>query len=158
MYSHPFEASLEIEETQALEEATGLLKRQRIAVLATSDLGHPHTTLIVFASGEDLRTLVFFIDREHQTYRNLKSDGRVSLMIDSRIGADDVWGVEAWRINGVAWELKMGLERDRLRERYLGKNPDMASFTGENTTAMFKVTVDAARYIRNFSESFDVGI
>ncbi len=158
MYSHPFEAPLEIEETQALEEATELLKRQRIAVLATSDLGHPHTTLIVFASGEDLRTLVFFIDREYQTYRNLKSDGRVSLMIDSRIGADDVWGVEALRINGVAWELKMGLERDRLRERYLDKNPDMASFTGENTTAMFKVTVDAARYIRNFSESFDVGI
>ncbi|MCC6159155.1 MAG: pyridoxamine 5'-phosphate oxidase family protein [Deltaproteobacteria bacterium] len=149
---------MEIDESQALEASARLLDRQRIAVLSTSDLGHPHTTLIVFASGEDLRTLVFFVDREHQTYRNLKADGRVSLMIDSRIGADDVWNVEALRINGVAWELKVGPERDRLRGRYLEKNPDMASFAAEITTAMFKVTVDAARYIRNFSESFDVGI
>lgn len=149
---------MEIDETQALEASALLLDRQRIAVLSTSDLGHPHTTLIVFASGEDLRTLVFFVDREHQTYRNLKADGRVSLMIDSRIGEEDLWSVEALRINGVAWELKLGPERDRLRERYREKNPDMATFAVENTTAMFKVTVDSARYIRNFSESFDVGI
>ncbi|MCL4234689.1 MAG: pyridoxamine 5'-phosphate oxidase family protein, partial [Deltaproteobacteria bacterium] len=130
---------MEIDETQALEASALLLDRQRIAVLSTSDLGHPHTTLIVFASGEDLRTLVFFVDREHQTYRNLKADGRVSLMIDSRIGEEDLWSVEALRINGVAWELKLGPERDRLRERYREKNPDMATFAVENTTAMFKV-------------------
>ncbi len=149
---------MEIDESQAIDASAKLLSGQRIAVLATSDTGHPHTTLIVFASGEDLRTLVFFLDREHQTYRNLKADGRVSLMIDARVGADDIWSVEALRINGVAWELKIGPERDRLRARYLEKNPDMEPFSGENTTAMFKVTVDAARYIRSFAESFDVGI
>ena len=133
------------------EDVGLLLDAHSLAVLASSDRGHPHAILIVYATTEDHDTFIFVIHRSTSTYANLKSDGRASLLIDSRENmAEAMTAVEGVSITGVAWEVKNGDEYDKLRDTYLSSNPMMESFVDDNETAIFKLKVSALGYIANY--------
>jgi heme iron utilization protein len=144
------------EEDLRRAEAAQLLKGQKIAVLASSNHGHPYSSMVAFTATEDLKTIVFFIRRDSQTYRNLKSDGRACLFTDSREKLDAGYEeVEGLRITGVAWEIKNEQEYKKLKKIHLEKHPGMAAFVEDANTAQFKLTVSSYRFVFRFNEAFD---
>lgn len=144
-------------EEQAFPASQRLLSDKSVAVLSSSDHGHPHSTLAFFAVSPDFRTVVFFIDRAHLTYRNVKADGRVCLLIDTRDEVfEDVDRWEALRVKGVAWEVKNGGEYDKLREWYLDRHPARREFVDDAGTSMFKVSIDSAHYVRGLDQSLEL--
>ncbi len=80
-----------------------LLYGQSLGILGTSDQGHPYTSLATYAELPSLSQIVFFTRRDRVKFRNLKSDSRVSMYIDSREkGERDPAAIEGISIVGVA--------------------------------------------------------
>lgn len=132
-----------------------LLTGQNLAVLGTSDQGHPYTSLVVYAELPGLDKIVFFTRRDRTKYSNLKSDSRISLYMDSREKvARDPASIEGLTVTGVAWQIKPGEEFDRLKELYISKNPHMAYFANDPESAMFRINVEYYKYVVNFDEAY----
>ncbi len=140
------------------EAVARLWETQQLAVLASSDHGHAYTTLIFYAVADDCKTVVFFIARGSNTYNNLKSDGRASLLIDTREKiAEGFAHVEVLRASGVAWEIKNDKETAKLRDIYRAKNQEMAVFANDPNSALFKLTVSSLNYVVNYEELYSLG-
>lgn len=76
-----------------------LLQTQSLGVLATSADGHPYTTLIGFAAGDNLAEIYFATHRSTRKFANLSHDERTTLLINNRsnqpVDFRDVFGVRA---------------------------------------------------------------
>lgn len=135
-----------------------LLAHQNLGVLGTSDSGHPYTSLVVYAELPTLARLVFFTRRDRTKYRNLKSDSRVSMYIDSREKWQrDPATVEGLSIIGVAWEIKRTSDEFlELKELYLEKNPHMEAFVNDSDSNLFRINVESYKYVVNFDEAYEL--
>ena len=144
---------------EIMSRISKLLASQNLCVLGTSDHGHPYTSLIVYAELPDLAHIVFFTRRDRRKYRNLKSDSRVSLYIDSREkGARDPATIEGISITGVAWEIKKSEEFEELRMLYEKKNPHMNHFADDPDSLMFRINIETIKYVVNFDEAYEMNI
>lgn len=136
-----------------------LLEEQNLGILGTSDQGHPYTSLVTYAELPTLTQIVFFTRRDRVKYRNLKSDSRVSMYIDSREkGERNPAAIEGISIIGVAWEIKKGEEFDELRDLYVRKNPHMTFFARDPESTMFRINVEVYKYVVNFDESYELKV
>lgn len=135
-----------------------LLAHQSLGVLGTSDSGHPYTSLVVYTELPNLARLVFFTRQDRTKYRNLKSDSRVSMYIDSREKLQrDPTSVEGLSIVGVAWEIKRTSDQfQELTELYLKKNPHMESFVKHSDASLFRINVETYKYVVNFDEAYEL--
>jgi len=136
-----------------------LLAGQHLAVLGTSDHGHPYTSLVVYSEFPSLNHIVFYTLRNRIKYRNLKNDSRVSLYIDSR----DRWQkdpstVEGLSITGVAWEVKRSEEFEEAKQVYLQKNPHMDFIASDGDASLFRINVETYKYVVNFEDSYELNI
>lgn len=136
-----------------------LLASQNLAVLGTSNHGHPYTSLVVYAELQDLSRIIFFTRRDRVKYRNLKSDSRVSLYIDSREKEQrDPSGIEGISLTGVSWEIKPGEEFNELRELYIRKNQHMDIFARDPESTLFRINIETIKYVVNFDEAYEINI
>lgn len=123
---------------------------QRFAVLSTHSSGQPYASLVAFAVGTDLGTLLFATTRATRKYANLSADHRVALLIDSRSNsATDISSAVAATATGVCHELS-GDEHEAALALYLQKHPQLESFVTAPTCALLQVDVGTYYVVDRF--------
>ncbi len=135
-----------------------LLRSQRLAVLATNRGGHPYSSLVAFASTDDLCSLLFATARATRKYENIKADRRVSLLVDNRANkAEDFRETVAVSIFGYAEEIKEE-ERNSCLPLYLGKHPYLEEFVNAPTCALFKVKITKFSVVTRFQNVIELQV
>ena len=109
------------EEAQIREILLELFSSQKLGVLGTHQAGQPYGSLVAFAATPDLKSLVFATTRATRKFANLRSDPRVSMVLDNRSNrvADFRKAVAATAL-GQAKETK-GKERKKFRQNVPGQ-------------------------------------
>ncbi len=132
-----------------------LTESQRFAVLSTHTSGQPYASLVAFAVGKDLGTLLFATTRATRKYANLSADHRVALLIDSRSNsATDVSNAVAATATGVCHELG-GDEYAAALALYLQKHPHLESFVTAPTCALLQVDVGTYYVVNRFQHAVE---
>jgi heme iron utilization protein len=136
------------------EDLHGLFTAQPLAVLSTSEDGQPYSSLIAFASTDDIRDLVFVTNRSTRKFTNLEHDPRVSLLIDDRSNeVSDFHAAMAVTATGRAREISdKEKERVRFLKLYLGKHPHLEEFALSPGCALVGVRVSRYTVVRQFQK------
>ena len=129
-----------------------LFSEQYFAVLATRTADQLHTTLVAFATTDDLKTIYVATPRATRKYTNLQHHPSVSLLVhNSSNMATDIRQAIAVTIAGTAEEVPM----DRLaaaQSVYLDKQPYMSGFVNSPNTALIEVTVKRYDVVAHFQD------
>ena len=143
------------EKQQIKKILSGLFTSQKLAVLGTHQEGQPYGSLVAFAATSDLRNLVFATTRATRKFANLRSDPRVSMVLDNRSNrvADFRKAVAATAL-GRAKEVR-GKERGKLSKMYLGKHPHLKEFVSSPTCALVKMRVEVYYVVWRFQNVFE---
>ena len=129
---------------------SNLMDKQKLAVVATHNQGQPYTSLVAFVASKDLRHIFFATPQTTRKYANMRSDSRVSLMIDSRSNKDlDFHQAMAVTAVGSAETLEKSLSNDFI-DRYLKMHPYLEDFIKSPTCAWIRVTIDHYYLVKNF--------
>ena len=127
-----------------------LFASQQLGVLATSDSGHPYTSLVAFVASADLHQLHFVTSRATRKYANLTGDQRVSMLINSSTNTDaDFHLAVAATVVGIAEE-PSGKQRQHALAGYLAKHPYLEEFASSPSCALICVRVHSYLLVRNF--------
>jgi nitroimidazol reductase NimA-like FMN-containing flavoprotein (pyridoxamine 5'-phosphate oxidase superfamily) len=130
-----------------------LLTAQPYAVLCTQSESQPYGSLVAFAVGDDLRTLVFSTPVATRKYRLLTECAHVALLIDSRsTSSEDMMGIEAVTVTGHAHVVPAGTEFDRWAELLSARHPHLAAFVRAESTALVRVEVVRFFHVCRFQE------
>jgi nitroimidazol reductase NimA-like FMN-containing flavoprotein (pyridoxamine 5'-phosphate oxidase superfamily) len=139
-------------QTQPREILGELLASQRFGVLATQEGGQPHLSLMAFAATADLRDLIFATRRPTRKYANLTADPRAALLVDNRTNqARDLEDALAATAVGRAEEVGAA-EKERLREIFLAKHPQLKSFLAAADCALMRLRVTSYHMVSRFQE------
>ena len=143
------------EKQQIKQILNELFISQKLAVLGTHQGGQPYGSLVAFAATSDLRNLVFATTRATRKFANLRSDPRVSMVLDNRSNrvADFRKAVAATAL-GRAREVR-GKERENLAEMYLAKHLHLKEFVGSPTCALVKMRVEVYYVVWRFQNVFE---
>jgi len=143
------------EKQQIKQILNELFIAQKLAVLGTHQGGQPYGSLVAFAATSDLKNLVFATTRATRKFANLRSDPRVSMVLDNRSNrvADFRKAVAATAL-GRAREVR-GKERENLAEMYLAKHPHLKEFVGSPTCALVKMRVEVYYVVWRFQNVFE---
>jgi nitroimidazol reductase NimA-like FMN-containing flavoprotein (pyridoxamine 5'-phosphate oxidase superfamily) len=140
------------------KEIRNLLDSQALAVLATTGRGAPYCTLVGFAFTKDLATLVFATMRDTRKFRNIETNGAVSLLVDSRANSTgDFKNAKALTVLGTATEA-VGRSRGSYQRLYLKRHPHLSDFIGSPNTALVIVTVHSYIIVQRFQEVRELDI
>jgi nitroimidazol reductase NimA-like FMN-containing flavoprotein (pyridoxamine 5'-phosphate oxidase superfamily) len=135
-----------------------LLGSQKLAVLATHRAGRPYTSLVAFASTEDLKQLIFATTRSTRKYVNLTQDSRVALLVDNRSNeASDIHAAAAVTVTGEADEVP-DEERTGLEHIYLAKHPHLKDFVSSPSCALIRVRADTYYLVRKFQHVLELHV
>ncbi|TVR04774.1 MAG: pyridoxamine 5'-phosphate oxidase family protein [Spirochaetaceae bacterium] len=128
-----------------------LMARQLYGVLATQgDDGAPHTSIISFVSADDLQSVIFITPRNTRKYRFLTARPSVALFVDNRRErADELMQVIGIEASGTARDL-IGSNRNRYRDLFLAKYPEMAEFADSEDSAFIHVAVSRYDVVDHF--------
>jgi len=140
------------------EDIEGLIRSQKLAVLATRGEEYPYGTLVGFAFSDDFGFLYFATSRDTRKFANIRRDPKVSLLIDSRSNSvDDFKDAGALTALGEAQEIR-GKERELHAGRYLRRHPHLGDFIGDPNTALVRVTVSRYILVRRFQEVMELDL
>jgi hypothetical protein len=127
-----------------------LFVSQRLAVLGSNKEGYPYLNLVAFAATEDLKHLFFCTTKPTRKYTNLKTDGRASLLIDSRSNDESDFH-EAVAVSAVGHVRDLfPEERDEFHSAYLSKHPYLEDFVKSPSCAHFIFDVASYYLVRTF--------
>lgn len=131
-----------------------LLSSQPLAVLSSDGDGQPYSSLVGFAATENLKHILFATLRQTRKYRNIESNPRVSLLVDSRSNSeDDFQSAMAVTILGTARECN---EEDEMLQIYLSRHPGLSSFVHSAGCALLCVDVTQYYLVRRFQEVVEI--
>ena len=138
--------------TVSVPERLRRLDRTRLhAVLATVSGKGPHASLVAFVLTKDGKGIVFATPTATAKYRNMKRNGRVSLLIDSRENSGkDYLGAEAMTIFGRAREIPEGSKWAELAMLFVSKHPELERFVASPTTAVMLVSIARCVHVGRF--------
>lgn len=127
---------------QLFSELEQLLAGQKFAVLATQSDMQPYCNFIACSRSGDLSAIFFATPRNTRKYLNLKKNGYVSLLLDSRSTAGpDCGALAAVTVIGRAVEIS-GSEEDVCRNRHIQAHPAFETFFRNPECALFRITVE----------------
>lgn len=127
------------------ERVTVLLKSQPLAVLATTDGGLPHASLVAFTSAPDLSRLFFLTKRKTRKFNNISNNPAVALLIDDRKNqGEDFTGALSVTALGAASEV-IPAERKILLPAMLIRHPELEDFAADPQTAFMVARI--TRYL-----------
>jgi len=133
-------------------EIEKLLRKERLAVIATQGSPYPYTTLVGFSFTKDLKCLFFATMRGTRKYRNILNNPHVSVLIDTRKNdIDDFKDAVALTILGRAAELEKA-DKKKYLTLYLKRFPHLKSFMEDPETALVEIQVDRYIFVRRFQE------
>ncbi len=133
-----------------------LLRRPRLAVLATQGDGEPYASLVAVVAAADGTRLWFASRRGTRKFANLLAGCRVALLFDNRRNrADDFVRAVTAMAAGKVSELA-GAARIKAVALLMQQHPALREFLADAQTALLEVQVERWRVIRNFEEAVDV--
>jgi len=139
-------------------ELKKLLQSQPLAVLATQNRGQPYTSLIAFASSDNLKSLYFATTRSTRKYANLTGDPRVAMLVDNRSNkASDFRWATAATATGTAKEVDPA-KKEKLLELYLAKHPHLWDFVHSPTCALCEIRVQTFFVVTRFQHVVEVRV
>jgi len=127
-----------------------LFNSQMLGVLATEQNSQPHTSLVAFASSNDLKHILFATSRKTRKFSNLKENPSVAILVDSRSHRDsDFHSAIAVTAYGKAYEEKKDNSNVNLKH-FLTKHPHLIDFVSKPTCALLKIKVEKYSIVSNF--------
>lgn len=137
----------------ALAKLRKIAARQLYAVLAVSAGGAPYVSLVAFALAADGRRLLFATPKETRKYRSLRSNPRVSLLVDTRTNTGrDYLGAESVTVEGRARTLRQGRRREEMAEVLRRRHPRLGLFLDSPATAVVLVEITQVVHAGRFQE------
>ena len=132
---------------QTVLNATGF------AVLATENVGQPHTSLIAITPLDDGQRLVFATYRNTRKFTNLMQNQRVSVLMDGRTRQGASGAATGFILSAVGrvQEINAATQPHRLRA-HLQKHPELAAFTQAPDCALLEVLVEAYQVVRGIDD------
>jgi nitroimidazol reductase NimA-like FMN-containing flavoprotein (pyridoxamine 5'-phosphate oxidase superfamily) len=133
-----------------------LFESQRLAVLATSGKGHPHTSLMAFAATDDLKTLIFATTRSTRKFANLTVDPRASALVDNRSNWEpDFQKAVAVTARGAISEVS-SRDKKPLLKLYLSKHPHLEDFATSPSSALIQMKVNMYYIVTQFQNVIEL--
>ena len=127
-----------------------VLDSQGVAVLSTRGEDFPHACLVAFTFSQDLDLIVFATSRSSRKYDNIKQDHRASILVDTRINAeDDFHKASVVSANGFIHELS-GSDAAKLGKQFLDRHPYLEEFLAAPTTALMGMKVASYALVSRF--------
>ena len=135
-----------------------LFTHQNLAVLATNSDGQPYTSLVAFVGQDDLKDIYFATPRTTRKYKNLKSEPRVALLINSSMNKpSDFHQAVAVTATGTVMDIPDS-QRASLLKAYLTRHPHLKDFIEAPTTALVRVRVNCYYLVKNFQKVMELHI
>ncbi len=140
------------------KDLKSLFASQHTGVLATQQDGQPYTSLVAFASSEDLKDLFFATMRATRKFANLSPDSRVAMLIDNRsnIPSDFQWAMGV-TVTGRAEELA-DPEKQTSLTAYLAKHPHLEDFVSSPGCAFLRIRVDTYYVVTRFQKVVEIHV
>jgi uncharacterized pyridoxamine 5'-phosphate oxidase family protein len=124
-----------------LERLRVLNKNQLHAVLATDANGQPYTSLVAFALTPDIKGILFATPKKTSKYRNIIKNGKVSLMIDTRLNTTKAYmRSEAVTILGSAIPIRRSKKWHELAGVLIKKHPQLKEFVMADSSSLVLVS------------------
>jgi len=125
---------------ESLEMLKEVISSQLFAVVSSIGNRRPYSNLVSFTMANDLRSLIFFTNRNTRKYKNIQESNSVSLLIDNRSNRlSDITRTVAITVIGSAYEELQ--ERSSLQEVFLTKHPKLKKFVNDPNSALIRVNV-----------------
>ena len=126
-----------------------LLESQKYAVVATNKEKIPYTNIIAFSSSEGLGNIFFATKKESTKFLNLINNPCVSIMIDDRKNlSSDIMNAQA--VSAEAEVKEIDEEKEKQKEFFLKKHPELAGFLNEPDCELLKLEVKKYYYVDKF--------
>lgn len=139
-----------------LEQVRELFDSQNLGVLATHRDGQPYTSLVAFYANRNLKYLYLVTPNTTRKYENLKSDPRVSIMVNSSINQEtDFHQALAVTVLGEAAEIT-GSQKAEVLSHYLAKHPYLEDFAHAPTCALIGISVKSYFLVQNFQNVMEL--
>ncbi len=116
-----------------------LMKKQKLAVLATCHDNEPYTNLIAFVTSKDLKYIFFVTPKATRKYSYLHSSRKTSLMIDNRSNKESDFR-DAIAVNAEGNVREVG-KKQEFTSLYLEKHPYLEDFLNSPSSALMRVEV-----------------
>jgi nitroimidazol reductase NimA-like FMN-containing flavoprotein (pyridoxamine 5'-phosphate oxidase superfamily) len=139
-------------------EIKELLESQPLGVLATRYRDQPYTSLVAFASSDDLRSLFFATTRSTRKYANLSRESKVAMLVDNRSNeASDFRWAKAVTAVGKAEELEPQRSKELLAI-YLTKHPHLEDFVSSPSCAFLRIQVFTYYMVTRFQNVMEIEV
>jgi len=140
------------EQMQLQADIHALCTKQFLAVLCTQHQGQPFGSLVAFTVSDDLRYLCFATERATRKYRNLMSDPRVALLIDSRRAyPDDLVDACALTVTGHISDLDSTAVTS-LHTKHATRHPQLREFLAQPTTCLLTMAIEQYDLVSHFQQ------
>ena len=140
-----------MKDNQLLKDIKDLLKTQRFCVVATTFGGHPYTNLVSYANSDDLQAIFFATLRNTRKYKNITSNPRTSILIDSRQNSPDDLK-EAVTVTALGKSKEVNKNKKKKIGAYLNRHPYMREFISNPDCALIEVNVEKYIYVSKFQD------
>jgi general stress protein 26 len=126
-----------------------LLDSQKYGVIATNNDKIPYTNIIAYASTEGLGNIFFATKKETTKFLNLLNNPCVSILIDDTKNlSSDLMNAQA--VSAEAEVKEINKEKEKLKEFFLKKHPELKDFLNEPNCELLKLEVKNYYYVDNF--------
>jgi nitroimidazol reductase NimA-like FMN-containing flavoprotein (pyridoxamine 5'-phosphate oxidase superfamily) len=140
-------------EERSLKQMLASFDDLRFAVLATSDQGRPYASLVAFAFTPDCKTVILATLKATRKYRNIRSQGSVSILIDNRSQTpEDLSRAEAVTLVGTARPIRAGARKEKYSKVFSDKHPQLTGFINQPGTALVAVDIEQAIHVTRFQD------
>ncbi len=126
-----------------------LLKSQKFAVISTQGENAPYTNLISFVASNGIKNLVFATNKDTKKYQNIKSNSKVSILIDNRDNTEsDIQKAIVVTGIGTAYELEKDV--DFYKDLYLKKHPYLTNFVNTKKSVFIDIKINKYIVVNRF--------
>ena len=130
-----------------------ILSHQSFAVLATNRDHESYTSLISFASDEDLKNIAFATPIDTNKFKMIENNNNVSILIDNRSNNENsINDIGAITSIGSARILKEKEDIKKWSRVLIDKHAYLNDFINAETTAIVLVEVSNYYYVTSFQE------
>jgi hypothetical protein len=133
-----------------------LMSSQLLGVLGTHHGGEPYTSLVGFATSDDLASLLFATGRQTRKHANLVADARASMLVDNRTNRPADF-TEASAATAVGAVEEIGDDRQAEFERvFLTKHPHLESFVRSPSCVLLRLRVSVYMVVTRFQHVIEL--
>jgi nitroimidazol reductase NimA-like FMN-containing flavoprotein (pyridoxamine 5'-phosphate oxidase superfamily) len=133
-----------------------LFGSQKLGVLATGHKKMPHTSLVAFASSDDMHHIVFVTPRATRKYANLLSNSCVSFFVDNRSNkAADFKQAVGVTVSGSVRQIHKN-KNSKLMKAYLDKHPQLRPFLASRACALMCLDIKTIYVVEQFQNVTEI--